>query len=84
MLCVFCDNDADDRPGAPLCIECWDRIDEQVRTRKPEPLVVDVFGAPDTATMMRTVLAGGRAGAIASFNGLVGRLVGPPPGTKLN
>jgi hypothetical protein len=37
MRCAFCDNEADDREGAPLCSACWDRIEERVRT---EPMGV--------------------------------------------
>jgi hypothetical protein len=82
-------NEADDRPGAPLCIECWLRIDEQVRTEKTEPVVVEPWGHAGGVQLLveehnRAILSGGRESAIALFGGLVDRLVTPSPGTRQN
>jgi hypothetical protein len=87
MRCCFCTNPASDREGVPACAACWARIDEEVRTKKREPLVVVPFG--DAVHLLieqhnRAILASGRESAIASFGGLVDRLVGPPPGTASN
>jgi hypothetical protein len=36
MLCCFCDNPSvDNRPGAPLCAECWERCERKAREAKP-------------------------------------------------
>lgn len=32
--CCFCGNVADDRPGAPLCVTCWERMERQARASK--------------------------------------------------
>ena len=84
MRCVFCDNEASDREGAPLCSTCWARIDEQVRAGKA-PATVQHYGNPLMYGLMRSVtFMDERESALASFGGLVSRLVGPPVGTRSN
>jgi hypothetical protein len=39
-LCCFCDNQAADRRGVPLCGSCWSAIDRKVREEKSKPLIV--------------------------------------------
>ncbi len=80
MRCVFCDNEASDREGAPLCSTCWARIDSQVRAGKA-PAIVRSY---PNIFMLNALLTGGRASEMALFNGLVSRLVGPPAGARLN
>jgi hypothetical protein len=81
MRCSFCTNPASDREGVPLCSPCWGRIDQQVRDKKLEPLDSMQLILQQYAL---ACLGGGRESAIISFGSLVGRLVGPPPGTNLN
>jgi hypothetical protein len=80
MRCAFCNNEADRRPGAPLCVQCWDRIGEQVRSGA-SPAIVRSCGE---IFMLNALLTGGRESEMALFNGLVSRLVGPPTGSRLN
>jgi MoaA/NifB/PqqE/SkfB family radical SAM enzyme len=84
MRCVFCGNEASDREGVPLCCGCWAQIDEQVRAGKA-PATVQAYGNPLMYGLMRSVIfANELESAIASFGSLLSRLVGPPPGTRLN
>jgi hypothetical protein len=76
MQCAFCDNEASDREGAPLCIQCWNRIHDQVRAGEV-PAIVHSTGDPNIF-MLNALLTGGRESEIALFNGLVSRLAGPP------
>ena len=84
MRCVFCDNEASDREGAPLCCGCWAHIDAQVRAGAA-PANVQHFGNPLMYGLMRSAtFTDERASAIASFGGLVSRLAAPPAAAKLN
>ncbi len=82
--CAFCDNEASEREGAPLCCGCWAQIDEQVRAGKA-PATVQHYGDPLMYGLMRSVaFTNERESAIASFGGLVSRLAAPPAAAKLN
>jgi hypothetical protein len=90
MLCCFCDEIADDRPGAPLCVGCWDRIERQVAEKKEsEPLRVASWGEPDLVELLHGVFASGglvtgtRSAAMAQFSSL-GNLCGPSPADTIN
>jgi hypothetical protein len=75
LRCAFCTNPADDRPGAPLCVQCWDRIAGEA------PVIVRPHGDPLLWGFMRSLTFTDER---RSFGGLVSRLVGPPAGTRLN
>jgi hypothetical protein len=88
-LCCFCDEIADDRPGAPLCAACWDRIERQVAEKKSEPLHVISWDGPNPEDllhgffMVATLVSATRHRAIAEFSSL-GNLCGPSPADTIN
>jgi hypothetical protein len=68
-LCCFCGNTADDQPGAPLCVQCWARMDQQARDEKldlvammrhPTPL-------PNLAEYIEAQRASGRRDALFAW-----------------
>jgi hypothetical protein len=80
--CVFCGNEVSDREGAPLCSDCWNRIDAQVRAGAA-PVTVQYYSNP-LMYGLRMTFMNERESAIASFGGLLSRLVGPPVGARPN
>ena len=89
MLCCFCDEIADDRPGAPLCVGCWDRIEREVAEKRSEPLRVTSWGEPDLVELLHGLFASGglvsgtRSAAVTEFSSLAG-LGGPSPADTIN
>jgi hypothetical protein len=89
MLCRFCDEIADDRPGAPLCVGCWDRIEREVAEKRSEPLRVTSWGEPDLVEVLHGLLASGGLvtvtlhPAVAEFSSLAG-LGDPRAGDAIN
>jgi hypothetical protein len=83
LLCCFCDNPAvQDRPGAPLCAECWQRCERKAREAKP----VVVALCSDPADLLQRhharLIASGQH-ELAGFVGVVAALGCAPKGTTV-
>jgi hypothetical protein len=78
-LCCFCDNLADDRPGAPLCSECWGRCERKARDSGVK--IFPILESPLDREAQRLALDP-NARHLAGFVG-VAAIGGPPKGTTL-
>jgi hypothetical protein len=82
MLCVFCDSLAvQDRPGAPLCAECWKRCEQ--KAREPKPTVIALCSDPaDVLVRHHARLIATGQHELAGFVG-VAAIGAPPRGTTV-
>ena len=81
MICCFCDRPAVDRPGAPLCAECWGRCERKAHDTGVAAKMFAISASPLIREAQR-MTADPRTAALAGFVG-VAALGGAPKGTTL-